>query len=75
MYETRPNYRSRRVRLALRNAGRSAGIGRIQILMRERRSSPLDTKPRVDVPRNVYETFPYLFCGHAIEASNDYGGQ
>ncbi len=71
LYERHPYYGSRRLQLALADAGWAVGIRRIRRLMRELVLSPLHPQPRTSVPNKAHKTYPYLLRGHAIDASND----
>ena len=71
LYERHPYYGSRRLQLALADAGWPVGIRRIRRLMRELRLAPLHPQPRTSVPNKAHKTYPYLLRGHAIDASNE----
>ena len=71
LYERHPYYGSRRLQLALADAGWAVGIRQIRRLMRELRLAPLHPQPRTSVPNKAHKTHPYVLRGHAIDASNE----
>ena len=71
IYERHPYYGSRRMQLALRDAGWDLGIRRIRRLMRALGLAPVHPQPRTSVPHKTHETYPYLLRARAIKASND----
>ena len=71
IYERHPYYGSRRMQLALRDAGWHLGIRRIRCLMRALGLAPLHPQPRTSVPNKAHETYPYLLRERTIEASNE----
>ena len=71
MYKRHPYYCSRRIQLALRDAGWLLGIRRIRRLMRKLGLVPLHPQPRTSVPHKTQEIYPYRQVKRAIEASNE----